>query len=293
MASFPTSVVVFPTRTDGTTIFAAHLNLVQDEVAAIEAALIKTAGQSSAEVRIRRNGNCLEFGHTNAAGYGSQLGSESGSGKPFLGFNCEHGTNANTYLTRGVSGVVLRSDLAGALVVGRVATASADNQSPTDVVSVGGAGNVINSATQPRAVAFHSTTQSIADSTWTTIDLDSEDLDVGSCHDTAVNNPRLTVPAGAGGLYLVIGAVGFAANTTGIRGVRLMKNAGVNVGSGALAPGASGAGAGTVVVATALAALNAGDYVYMDALQTSGAALNTGFAGNRTLQNSLQFVKLW
>lgn len=291
-ATFPTTVKVFAVRVDLTTIAASHVNDLQDEVAAIEAALIKTAGQSNAEIRLRRDGNSLEFGHTNAAGYGSMIGAESGTGRPFVAFNAEHGTNANTYLTRGISGMVVRSDGAGALLVGRVATASADNQTPTDILSIGGAGNTISSATQPRAVAYSNVAQALNDATWTTILLELEDMDVGNCHDLAVNNPRLTVPAGGAGAYLVIASVYFVPNTVGIRGVRIMKN-GATAGSGMFMAGASGAGAGPIVVATNLLTLAAGDYVYMDALQTSGGVLNSGSVGNRTLQSSLQFVKLW
>jgi hypothetical protein len=40
MASYPGSPVVFPARADATTIFAAHVNGVQDEIAAIEQALL-------------------------------------------------------------------------------------------------------------------------------------------------------------------------------------------------------------------------------------------------------------
>jgi len=40
MASYPTAPVVFPARTDGQTIFAQHINALQDEVAAIEASLL-------------------------------------------------------------------------------------------------------------------------------------------------------------------------------------------------------------------------------------------------------------
>jgi hypothetical protein len=40
MASFPTAPVIFPARSDGTPIFAQHVNALQDEVSAIEAALI-------------------------------------------------------------------------------------------------------------------------------------------------------------------------------------------------------------------------------------------------------------
>ena len=40
MASYPTTPVVFPSRNDGTVIMAAHLNGLQDEVAAIEQSLV-------------------------------------------------------------------------------------------------------------------------------------------------------------------------------------------------------------------------------------------------------------
>jgi hypothetical protein len=40
MASYPGAPVIFPSRIDGTTVFAAHPNALQDEVSAIEAALL-------------------------------------------------------------------------------------------------------------------------------------------------------------------------------------------------------------------------------------------------------------
>lgn len=128
MASFPTSVVVFPTRVDGTTIFAAHQNLAQDEIAAIEAALIKTAGQTNAEIRLRVNGNSLEWGHVNPAGYVNTLGAEAGTGVGFLAFNAEAGTNVDTYRTRGIAGAVVRAISGGVFTVSSVPVASADNQ---------------------------------------------------------------------------------------------------------------------------------------------------------------------
>jgi hypothetical protein len=42
MASYPSAPVIFPARADATPIFAAHMNGVQDEIAAIEAALLGT-----------------------------------------------------------------------------------------------------------------------------------------------------------------------------------------------------------------------------------------------------------
>ena len=46
-----------------------------------------------------------------------------------------------------------------------------------------------------------STTQSIADDTYTKIQFNTEDYDIGSCFDTS--NYRFTVPSGEGGLYFI------------------------------------------------------------------------------------------
>jgi hypothetical protein len=88
------------------------------------------------------SGNEIEFGHPNPAGYGSNIGFEVGSGKPFIAFNAEAGTTVNTYRTRGIAGIVLQSDVAGAFLIGRVTTASADNQSVTNSVTVASTGAV-------------------------------------------------------------------------------------------------------------------------------------------------------
>lgn len=126
MASYPTTPVVFPTRADATTIFAEHMNAVQEEIAAIEAALILTAGETNADIRLRKAGNALEWGHP-TAGRQNVLASDAGTGVGFIGFNCEAGTNINTYRTRGVSGLVLKST-SGILSANYVAGANADNQ---------------------------------------------------------------------------------------------------------------------------------------------------------------------
>ncbi len=91
------------------------------------------SGQTAASIRARNPGagNSLEWGHSNSAGYLATLGNETSSAKPFIALNAEAGTNANTYKTRGVKGRVVLPDLSGGLVLGRVATASADNQSLT------------------------------------------------------------------------------------------------------------------------------------------------------------------
>jgi hypothetical protein len=136
MASYPTTAVTFPLRADGQTIFSAHMNLVQEEIAAMEAALITAAGQTNAEVRIRRNGNCLEWGHVNPAGYGNMLGDEHGTGQGFIAFNGEAGTNPGLYRTRGIPATILRGE-GGVLTAGYAPLANADNQTRVEYLKVG------------------------------------------------------------------------------------------------------------------------------------------------------------
>jgi len=87
-------------------------------------------------------GNCIEFGHTNGAGYRSTLGSHYSSGQPFLAFHAEAGTNINTFRTRGIAGSVITTNNGGALLFSRVTTASADNQSLTESMRIDASGNM-------------------------------------------------------------------------------------------------------------------------------------------------------
>lgn len=91
--------------------------------------------QTDGMIRVRRAGNNIEFGHTNTAGYGSVLASEAGSGVPFLGFNCEHGTTNSTYRTRGLLGSGIKGNNDGGIIVFTLTNSSADNQSPTTVAT--------------------------------------------------------------------------------------------------------------------------------------------------------------
>jgi hypothetical protein len=132
-----------------------------------------SAGQSTANVRGRGASNSIEWGHTNSAGFGSTLGFGSSNGRPFLAFNAEHGTNANTFLTRGIVGRILQSDAAGGLLIGRAATASADNQALTVDLTVNTSGQLLLSdgaaatpgvafATDPDCGLYRVTTNEIA-----------------------------------------------------------------------------------------------------------------------------------
>jgi len=147
----------------------------------------------------------------------------------------------------------------------------------------------ISSPTQPRCIAYHSTTQSIPDSTSTMLNLNNEDVDVGSMHDTSVNNTRITVPTGGDGLYLVFGQTGFAANGTGYREIGIRKNGGTVVVDRYCLPTA---GFTTTEGIVWMGVLAAADYVELFAQQTSGGSLNVG-STNRYDASQLYVVKLW
>lgn len=81
------------------------------------------------------NGDGLEFGHGNSAGYRGHLGAQSSSGQNYLVFHGEHGTNANTFRTRGIRASIIISDASGGFAFGNVSNTNADNQ--TFVTRVG------------------------------------------------------------------------------------------------------------------------------------------------------------
>ena len=92
--------------------------------------------QTDGTVRTRKNGNNIEWGHTNTAGYQAVLGAEVNSGAIFVTFNAEAGTNVNTYRTRGLLGSGIRSNNAGGMTFFTLTNSNADNQSPTDRMAV-------------------------------------------------------------------------------------------------------------------------------------------------------------
>ena len=66
--------------------------------------------------------------------------------------------------------------------------------------------------------------QTIANTTLTAIRYAAETYDTGVMHDTSTNPDRITIPAGAGGLYIFNAQVTFAADATGYREVHIYKN---------------------------------------------------------------------
>jgi hypothetical protein len=96
--------------------------------------------QGDALLGVRRNGDAFNFGHVNGAGYGSNIGCGNNNGHPYVAFSCEHGTNDNTFKTRGLLGNVIQANATGELKFSQVTNANADNQTATDRLTINSTG---------------------------------------------------------------------------------------------------------------------------------------------------------
>jgi parallel beta-helix repeat protein len=168
-----------------------------------------TAGVSGASVTAVNNilGNSYEFGHNNTAGYRGVLGNEASSGKGFLAFHAEAGTNINTYKTRGVLGSVLRSNAAGGFDFCQIPVASADNQTATVLAQLTTTG--FNAAPIGQTTAAAGSFTTLNASSTTKVDaFNYQDAEVhgasggGASDDTTAISNAITA-AGSGGLVVL------------------------------------------------------------------------------------------
>jgi hypothetical protein len=123
---------------------------------------------------------------------------------------------------------------------------------------------------------------SIPNSAWTSLGFDTNTIDTYNGHSTITNNSRYV--AQVAGWYRTCGNVSFVANTTGIRGVRLAVNGTVtNASANYTNPTLVGA-VTTMTTPTKNVFLNVNDFIEVQAIQTSGGALNTniGTDGNNS-----------
>ena len=140
-------------------------------------------------------------------------------------------------------------------------------------VWVGGTGAAWGNA---GALATESAAQAIGNASWTIVTLSGETVDIDGMHSTSSNTSRLTCVTP--GNYSFTGSLVFATNSTGFRALRLIKN-----GTTILAYSscdATAADAWGATVANTCVPMVAGDYIEIQAYQTSGGSLNTigGFA---------------
>lgn len=122
------------------------------------------------------------------------------------------------------------------------------------------------------AHVYHSADQSVLSGGEAIVAFNSERHDTEGFHDNAVNNSRLTIPAGHAGKYIAAATLGYAANATGRRQLGIKKNGTVYVALVTLPTQTDGTG-WTMTVVTPVLDLVAGDYLEVAVYQTSGGAL--------------------
>jgi hypothetical protein len=97
-------------------------------------------------------------------------------------------------------------------------------------------------------------------------------------HSTVSNTSRITIPTGEGGRYLVGGCVNFAGSSSGDMLIRIYLN-GSTIISWYRLPN-NGSGIAVVMTTNTIYDFSAGDYVELQAQQTSGGSMNSVSTGN-------------
>lgn len=138
------------------------------------------------------------------------------------------------------------------------------------------------------AKAYNTVAQSIPHNTTTVVALSAEVFDTNGFRDGVTNPNRMTVPAGQGGRYVIIGQADFTYHATGLRNLHLRKNGTSFVGMSTVVPGST-TNAQRATVATVVDLLP-GDYVELTAYQDSGVALD--ISGSASYPATLTLTRL-
>ena len=180
----------------------------------------------------------------------------------------------------------IRKDTNRAIIVASASSAAGLSKkadkvcSPTagHLAGLDAAGNLTDSGKAPgdfagaaRAAcrAYRDTAQSIPNDTETAVTLPSEDYDANDMHDPTTNPSRITIQSD--GIYVVMAAIEFAADSAGTRIVSIKKNGTAVLAKTEAAPLSAG---NTILQVAAMAALEDDDYIEIYVTQDSGDALD-------------------
>lgn len=139
------------------------------------------------------------------------------------------------------------------------------------------------------AGASRISTASINNSTWTKVIFSTEDFDTGADYDNTTG--CFTIPET--GYYLITTRGAFAANATGIRGIRIATGTVCGTATGVEASSYiinAGATYSTYIQVTAITYLTVNTICWVEVYQDSGGALN--FATVNAYENSLEITQL-
>lgn len=134
----------------------------------------------------------------------------------------------------------------------------------------------------PRAQLYQNAAQNVTNNSFTAITFQAEDYDLPSPggHNTSTNTSRFTTQVA--GKYTFSGGVAWAANGTGLRGCKWMKN-GIDLFGSTIMLASVGAGASTRIPALSMGIdLAVNDYVELHGYQSSGGTLATFAVGADT-----------
>lgn len=134
--------------------------------------------------------------------------------------------------------------------------------------------------------AYQIATQSVANNTWTTATFDGEYEDSHGGHSTTVSNSTFTIPLTR--TYSFKGGAAFAANATGLRGVKVLKN-GVII-NRSTNYSQAGATVGSTPFNGFDEPCNAGDTITVQIYQASGGALATLANGEAACHLSISSI---
>jgi hypothetical protein len=126
------------------------------------------------------------------------------------------------------------------------------------------------------ALPSTSANQTLSNTTWTPIGYDTEEYDTDNFHDNAVNNSRLTVPAGVSRVKLTAN-VYWQQDNVGRRIHALRKNGAQIIGSfyaSILPEDGIGSNTSSVNLASPVLSVSEGDYFEINAYQDSGGNLD-------------------
>jgi hypothetical protein len=123
---------------------------------------------------------------------------------------------------------------------------------------------------------YRSAVATIANSTATIIDWNSERFDTNTFHDTTTNSSRITIPAGYAGKYLISWQIGFNFNATGYRQVQVLLN-GAQLGQSYNLVTYNGYSTQSAAI---VYPLSVGDYLQVEVTQTSGGNLDSSNTQN-------------
>jgi hypothetical protein len=118
---------------------------------------------------------------------------------------------------------------------------------------------------------YYEGTQSVNNTTDTTLTWNAEIWDTDNYHSTSTNPSRITIPAGLGGKYLLTGTLAYQSYGAGSRFVSVRIN---GAGSFYISSMTNLGGFDVSIPYAMTLVLNAGDYLQMSTYQDAGAAIN-------------------